>query len=367
MGRWQRRGRPAVLDAARTAAIPLRPLTLVEILDAGFVVLRRRPQAMLGLPVAVAAAIALLSVGVVLMARVLGELTSMVAQVLIAVGGILGASVVVVVALVWVSAVLTRVGLEVLVGPGFAPVRRRLDLKLMVRMLPSIVGLSILQYLAVMVLQSGVGVMSFLMIPAVAIPDPMLQQIAVLVIAALMTIISCWLYAYVALAVPAYMAENVRTPAWIGKPHRATGVASALTRSFGLVGFRGSQRPALVLAGTGLVCGVVNYLASQGVILLAFTIAFNLSPALFFAMMSSGVLILMVLGAQVIGLCVSIAYVAAVQAVLYLDLRMRREGLDLALRFDAVAVPQPVPPPFSPAPFSPPPFSPAPVQQPRDQ
>ena len=36
-----------------------------------------------------------------------------------------------------------------------------------------------------------------------------------------------------------------------------------------------------------------------------------------------------------------LAYVAAVQTLLYLDLRMRREGLDLALRFDGVPVPQP--------------------------
>ncbi len=348
MGRRQRRNRPAVLDAARTAAVPLRPLTLVEILDAGFVVLRRRPQAMLGLPVAVAAAMVLLSVGVVLMTALLGEFTSSLAQVLIAIGGTIGASVVVVVSLVWVSAVLTRVSLEVLVGPGFAPARRRIDLRLMLRMLPGIVGLSVLQYLAVAVLQSGVGMLSFLMIPAVAIPDPMLQQIAIIMIASLMTVIICWLYAHVALAVPAYMAENIRTPAWIGKPHRPTGVGAAMSRSFSLVGFRGSQRPALVLAGTSLICGVLSYLTSQGVIVLAFAIAFNLSPALFYAMLSSGVLILLILAAQVGGLCLSIAYLAAVQSVMYLDLRMRREGLDLALRFDVVAVPQPVPPPFVP-------------------
>ena len=45
-----------------------------------------------------------------------------------------------------------------------------------------------------------------------------------------------------------------------------------------------------------------------------------------------------------------LAYVAAVQTLLYLDLRMRREGLDLAMRFDCVPIPQPsAPPPASPA------------------
>ena len=43
-----------------------------------------------------------------------------------------------------------------------------------------------------------------------------------------------------------------------------------------------------------------------------------------------------------------LAYVAAVQVLLYLDLRMRREALDLALRFDCVPVPQPAAPPAPP-------------------
>ena len=40
-----------------------------------------------------------------------------------------------------------------------------------------------------------------------------------------------------------------------------------------------------------------------------------------------------------------LAYVAAVQTLVYLDLRMRREGLDLAMRFDCVPIPQPSAPP----------------------
>ena len=56
--------------------------------------------------------------------------------------------------------------------------------------------------------------------------------------------------------------------------------------------------------------------------------------------------------AVLIALSALLAYVAAVQALVYLDLRMRREGLDLAMRFDCVPIPQPSEPPPGPtAPF----------------
>ena len=44
-----RRRRPPALDAARTALIPLRPLTITEILDRGFLIVRRNIRLMIGL------------------------------------------------------------------------------------------------------------------------------------------------------------------------------------------------------------------------------------------------------------------------------------------------------------------------------
>src|SRR3712207_8875432 len=46
--------RPPVLDAARPALSPLRPLTIGEILDGGFVIVRRNIRLMSGLPLVVA-------------------------------------------------------------------------------------------------------------------------------------------------------------------------------------------------------------------------------------------------------------------------------------------------------------------------
>jgi hypothetical protein len=56
VGRFRRPRRPPVLDASRTALIPLRPLRIGEILDGGFLIVRRNVRLMLGLPLAVAVA-----------------------------------------------------------------------------------------------------------------------------------------------------------------------------------------------------------------------------------------------------------------------------------------------------------------------
>jgi hypothetical protein len=50
--------RPPVLDAAPTALIPLRPLTISEILDGGFLIVRRNISLMIGLPLVVAGGMA---------------------------------------------------------------------------------------------------------------------------------------------------------------------------------------------------------------------------------------------------------------------------------------------------------------------
>ena len=54
MSALTRTRRPPVLDAARTALIPLRPLTIGEILDGGFLIVRRNIRLMVGLPLVVA-------------------------------------------------------------------------------------------------------------------------------------------------------------------------------------------------------------------------------------------------------------------------------------------------------------------------
>lgn len=338
-----------MLDAARTAAIPLRPLTMIEVLDSAFLVLRRRPSAMLGLPFLVVLAMVAQALGLALGVWLLGELRSVVAQILIAVMGAMLLSVALVAAVMWVNAVLTRVSLEVLMGPGFAPAPRRLHLRTMLRMTPAIIALSLLQLVGVWLVQMLAGTLSYLLVPVTAVAYPMVQWLGLLLVSALMVGACCWAYSYLAVAVPAYMVENARTPAWIGKPWRPTGVVGAYGRAFALVGLRQAHRPALVLAGTLAICVAVFVASTYGVILLVISLVFTLQADLLSGLFASIWLALVAATvAQVIAGTVAIAFLAAVQSVLYLDLRMRREGLDLALRFDQVAVPQPVPPPGAP-------------------
>ena len=80
-----------MLDAARTALIPLRPLTIGEILDGGFLIVRRNIRLMIGLPLVVAggtAAYVLAGVGLWVL---LGNTTARSAQIVLTVlMGLLG-------------------------------------------------------------------------------------------------------------------------------------------------------------------------------------------------------------------------------------------------------------------------------------
>lgn len=331
-----------MLDAGSTALIPLRPLTLIEILDAGFVVLRRRPRVMLGLPLALFAAVAGQAAVAAAATYLLGELTSSVAVIVLAVLGQLVAGLIAVAAVIWVSALLTRTAIQTLLGPGFAPAPRRPTLRSAVAAIPGVLGLTLLQGVGIAVMQSALSVVSLLILPTFFLADPALQWISQLVVAAALVIVACGAYSYLTLATPAYMAESRHIPGWIGKPWRTTGFVTAFGRSFVLVGWRNLWRAALVLAGTVVICSVVIALGFYTWYALLSSLVYTFDRAALEVVISSPEVVLVIwLISLVASLSVSIGYVASVQTALYLDLRMRREGLDLALRFDAVGVPQP--------------------------
>ena len=123
---------------------------------------------------------------------------------------------------------------------------------------------------------------------------------------------------------------------------------TAFERSIRLIGKSNLVRVALIFGGLVLIClGLIGLVGVGAVtILLLFARAINVdvgavltNPWTIFALSSVSVLVAM---------SAILAYAAAVQSLLYLDLRMRREGLDLAMRFDCVPVPQPSAPPMMP-------------------
>ena len=350
-GGFGRPRRPPVLDASHTALIPLRPLTIGEILDGGFLIVRRNVRLMIGLPLVVAggtAAYLLAGVGLWLL---LGNTTSRTAQVVLTVlMGLLGL-ILLQQFMVWMTAVLARVSLQTVLGEGFAPAVTKATLRSSLPLFWPVLGLSLLQGVAVSVVQSILSVAYYAAAAALlfsGIDDERAQIVGLGVLTVVSYLAMAIAYGYLSLTVPALATESSRAPPWIGKPAKPTTVITAFERSIRLVGKSNLIRVALIFGGLVLIClGLIGLVGVGAVtILLLFARAINVdvgavltNPWTIFALSSVSVLVAM---------SAILAYAAAVQSLLYLDLRMRREGLDLAMRFDCIPVPQPSAPPMMP-------------------
>ncbi len=354
--------RPPVLDASRTALIPLRPLTIGEILDGGFLIVRRNVRLMVGLPLVVAggtAAYVLIGVGLWVL---LGNSTSRTAQwVLVVSMGLLGL-LVLQQFLVWMTAVLSRVSLQTVLGEGFAPSVTRATLRSSLHLFWPVLGLSLLQALAVSVVQSVLSVAFYAAafgLIASGVNDETIQIVLLSALSVLTYLVMAVAYGYLSLTVPALATESRQAPGWIGKPAKPTTVITAFERSVRLVGKQNLVRVALIYGGLVAIClGLVALIGIGSIaILVLFARAINADLA---AVLSNPWTIFSVSAVSVlVAMSAILAYAAAVQSLLYLDLRMRREGLDLAMRFDCVPIPQPSAPPVI---YQPPPIGPGPLQ-----
>jgi hypothetical protein len=358
-----------VLDAARTALIPLRPLTIGEILDGSFLVVRRNARMMIGLPLVIAAGTAaygLLGLGLwFLLGNTVVEWAQIALIIVMALFGLF----LLVQCLVWMTAILSRVSLQTVLGEGFAPSGERVSLRSSLPMFFPILGLSVLQYVASSVVQSAVSLLGYaLLIPALTLGESF-AGIASIGSMILMFIVTALSYGYLSLTVPALAVESSRAPGWIGKPAKPTNVITSFARSFTLIGLRNSGRVTLVFAGAMVICAGLIVIVAFGLLLVITLFARSVSLNVL-EVLGNPWTIGIVLGfAAVVSMSGLLAFVAAVQTLMYLDLRMRREGLDLALRFDCVPIPQPsAPPPVYPPPgYYPPPASYPPPGYPRQQ
>ena len=340
--------RPAVLDAARTALIPLRPLTIGEILDGAFLIVRRNARLMVGLPVVVAGGTAgylLAGVGVwFLLGNTTVQGVQIVLVVLMGLFGLFGLNQ----CLVWMTAILSRVSLQTVLGEGFAPSTTKVTLRSSLPLFWPVLGLSLLQYLASSVIQTVLTVLYYVaLIGTFAVGE--LSETAGIVLSIGLSLVGYLVLAlslgYISLTVPALAAESRHAPGWIGKPARPTTVITAFERSFRLVGLHGMVRVALVYAGGLLVSGALVGVLAGGGYLIVLVYARSISLDLATLLTNPSVVGVTVAVALLAAMSALLAYLSSVQALLYLDLRMRREGLDLAMRFDAVPIPQPSAPP----------------------
>jgi len=346
-----------VLDAARTALIPLRPLTIGEILDGAFLIVRRNVRLMLGLPLVVAggaAAYALAGVGLWVL---LGNTTARSAQIVLTVlMGLLGL-LVLQQFLVWLTAILSRVSLQTVLGEGFAPATTRATWRASLPLFWPMLGLSLLQWAALSVVQTLFGILYYVLVLGVmlaGVDDEALATAVLVAVTVLTYALSAVAYGYLSLTVPALATESKRAPGWIGKPAKPTNPLTAFERSVRLVGKQNIVRVGLVYGGLLLICLAVIGLVAAGVVLMIALYARALNADVLAVLENRWTILGVVAFSVLVAMSVLLAYAAAVQTLVYLDLRMRREGLDLAMRFDCVPIPQPSAPPPVHVPWVPP-------------
>ncbi len=344
-----------MFQAGQTALIPLRPLTIGEILDGAFLILRRNVSLMLGLPLVVAGGTAVyLLVGIggwILLGNTTIEGVQIALAVLMGLFGLL----LLVQCLSWMTAILSRVSLQTVLGEGFAPAETRLKLRSAGSLFWPILGLSCLQYLATSAIQTVTGILYYILLGVFALvgTDEFTSIVMIVIVNLVSLLILSGAYGYISLTVPAYAVESQRAPGWIGKPVKATTVISSFERSIRLVGLRNLARVALVYLGAAAICVTVISVLAFGMYLVLLLFATSINIDVFTVLTSPWTTVGVVGFAVVVAMSALLAYVAAVQVLLYLDLRMRREALDLALRFDCVPVPQPSAPPAVWAPYPP--------------
>jgi hypothetical protein len=313
--------------AVKPGVIPLRPLGVGEILDGAVTTIRRNPGAMLGLSAIVAVLTQLLGLGVVYLALrgapTLESLepTASAGEVFEAVAGLIGASVIVIV-VTWVATVILTGILTVVVsravlgekmtaGGAWQAARRRLPRLLLLTVVYSLIWTA--PFLVWAVVTVGLSAGGSADVATVAISF-------LLAFAAVPA--ANYLYIRYALSGPSLMLES--TSPTSTEPSRPVGVARALRRSAELV--KGSWwRTEGILALVLLIVVIVSWVLST---------PFSLPIYLLGDQPSDNELLLTFVLSALGGIVTSTLtapFTAAATALLYVDRRIRREGLDIEL------------------------------------
>ncbi|HEU0214465.1 MAG TPA: hypothetical protein VFR13_10290 [Jiangellaceae bacterium] len=338
--------------AVKPGVIPLRPLGVGEILDGAVTTIRRNPGPMLGLSAIVAVLTQLLGLGVgYLLLRGAPALESLeptasAGEVFEAVAGLLGASAIVAV-VTWVATVVLTGILTIVVsravlgerltaGQAWQAARRRLPRLLLLTLIYSLIWLAPFLTLTVVAIALGVGG---------ADGGATVALVVLLSLAAIP--VTIWLYVRYALSGPSLMLESTAPAA--GQPSRPVGVAGALRRSAELV--KGSWwRVFGILLLVLLIVAIISQVISVPFSLPFFAIGDEPSDGEFLF-----TLVLTALGG-IVASTITAPFTAAATVLLYVDRRIRREGLDIDLaRAAGVTIPGrtdagPPPPPHAGAP-----------------
>ncbi|HSK25350.1 MAG TPA: hypothetical protein VK894_00380 [Jiangellales bacterium] len=343
--------------ALKPGVVPLRPLGIGELLDGAVTTLRQNPAAMLGLSAVVAALSQLVQLAAVWAfyrdLAVLEETTvttgaEAVSLLSSSIGATAVSGVVTWLATVLLTGILTVVvsravlGERVSIGRAWQLARPQL---LRLIGLTIVVALIVSAPFVLALLPAGLAALA-------GASGGIVASLAVLgVLLAIPTAV--WLYVRVALSTPALMLETSADTA-TGETRRAT-VIGSLRRSSRLVA--GSWWRVL---GILLVANVLVWVISQVVAVPLTLLSFLVGGFSETGMMTLPGLALTGL-AGIVATTITAPFIAGVTVLLYVDRRMRREGLDIALaRAAGIA---PAPPAAAPA-TAPATAGPAPAHQP---
>lgn len=304
-----------VPTAVQPGIVPLRPLTLGEIYDGAFRAIRSNPMVMFGLAIIVIAAGSVLQIG--LMAAFIGyieqaERTGSLDELDAALGigtlaGILlsslaiGLATLVLEGLAIISVSESVIGRKIALADVWQRAKGRIW---------RLIGLSVLLGLATVIAIGGaVLVMVVVSIAVVeATDDPWLLIILIPVMLVALFGAIAFFVIRLMFATPAIMLEDAR-------------VFASLSRSWQLTKGHFWRLFGIMLLTTVLVSILVNILA----------VPFSLIGSFFAA--QDQILLPLILSSigQLVGSALSIPVMAAVLALLYVDVRMRKEGLDVEL------------------------------------
>ncbi|HEY8047431.1 MAG TPA: glycerophosphoryl diester phosphodiesterase membrane domain-containing protein [Streptosporangiaceae bacterium] len=310
-GQWPRYGEAA----PKPGVIPLRPLGVGEILDGAFASIRRNPKAVLGLAAVVMTISAVISATITRTLLNLGGLnlpspgqqlttaqaTHLVGRVIAVVVPAFGLTVLLTFI---VQAILAGLlapiiargvgGQQLSAGDAWRATRPRLPSLLLATLLVLLAGLGPLLVLGLLVA-----------IAAVAGSPPVVYGLLVL-LGLVALVLTIWFSTMLSLVTPVVVLEN-------------QGPARALARSWRLV-----NRSFWRVFGITLLAGIIVAIAG-GILQLPFSVLGAVSGS------GIGGTIIIVIGTIAAG-TVTRPITAGVTVLLYVDMRMRKEGLDLALR-----------------------------------
>lgn len=302
--------------AARPGIIPLRPLGLGEIYDGAFGAIRRNPKVMLGV---VALVIAVATIVATLLgyltapsvnrwfADIVDEIDPSGAAGLDGLGSELSTSLFVSIAVSIASLVATGLLIVAISRSVINKPFSTADLWAQVR--TKIVGLVVIALLpAVGVLALGAVLLALVF--ALAQADPAVAGLVSILVVIAIVVVAVWLSVRFLLTAPAYVLEG-------------QGLGRAVRRGWTL-----SRGSFWRLLGIYVLSNIITNTVAQLILVPATLVSELLFPGGYLT--SLGGLVITTL-AQVVAFTITTAFLSSVIALLYIDVRIRREGLDVEL------------------------------------